>query len=496
MKRLPCTLLLLALVALALPATGQDEAATDGEIDISRRVPITFYLKGGPSPDQDMVFSMIEEEIAETINVDLDFNWLPWSDYSQKTQVLFAAGDPFEIAMDNSWAALWTNVGKGNYMDVSGLLPEYAPNYWASMEEALDRTRFNGGIWGIPNKRPVVPPGRETLYYRGDLADAYGITEEIRTMDQMEEFFARVKASEPDLIPVDRVASDYLVPKLFRAVVVDSGLRVYYRLDDPNMILMAWEDIPGMAEYADRIAGWQESGWLPPDAQAQSQVGGVSDGKVAASWHGAWTYQRDWTKALQEQLGIDGYIAAGALYPDVPVYYGDIWGSTKVMNASADQPERTLMFIDWIHTSQENYDLFTYGIEGTHWEEMETGQWRSLGDPNPYSWWSSAWYFEDADYTRLGESQDPEFKALTDSVNYANAQVRPHDGMVWDYSQLKTEIANRSAIYAEYGAPIFELGFGGAEALEEYRVRQDEAGTDAIVSEMQRQLDEWIAARE
>ena len=54
---------------------------------------------------------------------------------------------------------------------------------------------------------------------------------------------------------------------------------------------------------------------------------------------------------------------------------GKAWNFLAIP-ASSKKIERTMEFLDWIFSSQENNDLFTFGIEGTNWEAVGKNQWK------------------------------------------------------------------------------------------------------------------------
>ncbi len=49
------------------------------------------------------------------------------------------------------------------------------------------------------------------------------------------------------------------------------------------------------------------------------------------------------------------------------------------ISAKSENAEDVLRFIEWVHASQENYDLFVYGIEGKDYT-IENGRLKRLGD--------------------------------------------------------------------------------------------------------------------
>lgn len=490
--------LLMVLMLLAFPGIvfAAGEQATMN-YDISKKVPITFYLKGGPAPEQEKVFSVIEEKIAGTINVELDFNWIPWGDYNQKLQVLFASGDPFEIGLDNSWGAYYSNVGKGNYMDLSELLPEYMPNYWSTMQEALELTKYKGGIYGIPNKRSEGPASRGTVYVRGDLWEKY-YNQEIQNYDDLEEFLMIIKMKEPDIVPLSPVRYSGLFTETVGThgdsdsfVIVHPGLLIGYMLNDPDMKLIYAGDTETYRALSEKANQWYMKGLLPVDMLSGTWDNmEINSGKVAAHFHGGY-FSSD-KEADKKNLGF--WTKGFPLNMDKPVVRRDILGSTKVMNAMADQAERTLMFLDWVHGSQENYDLFSYGIEGEHWVPFGNHQWK-YGDNynsenNPYPWWACSWYFEDEDYTRFTEAQNPEVVQLEKLLNETGAVTAPHAGLFLDYAPIKTEVANVGNVLTESMLPIAK----GVVSVTEYDnalKKVHDAGMDVILVELQKQLDAW-----
>ncbi|MEN2773510.1 hypothetical protein [Acetivibrio clariflavus] len=63
---------------------------------------------------------------------------------------------------------------------------------------------------------------------------------------------------------------------------------------------------------------------------------------------------------------VDNIMKEIELYMDQPHLLSSRYRGVAVASNSKN-PERVLMFLEWLHKSQENYDLFRYGIKDRHY---------------------------------------------------------------------------------------------------------------------------------
>ena len=91
-------------------------------------------------------------------------------------------------------------------MDITDLLPKYAPQTWSEVpEEHWDQCKFNGRIITIPEDQ-YTQWVNHGFYYRGDWAREFGITEPIRHWDTLGEYLQKVKDVK-GVIPYDVAGS-------------------------------------------------------------------------------------------------------------------------------------------------------------------------------------------------------------------------------------------------------------------------------------------------
>ena len=164
-----------------------------------------------------------------------------------------------------------------------------------------------------------------------------------------------------------------------------------------------------------------------------------------------------------------------------------------IINPLSRQPERVLMFIDWLQSEQENYDLFMYGKEDVHY--IDRGDYIT---PSPdvvttfleYSWRSA---FENIDRQRAYyPGQKEELRNLLELVG-TRTKYAPHYGFTPDYKPVERIYEQR---WMQYAIPE-NLAYNDIEIDETILAKMiddlKKAGTDTLTAEIQNQLDAYVA---
>ena len=219
----------------------------------------------GTPTDADMVFEYLNNlPQVKALNVTVKPIWFDWGSYDQKTQLMFAGGEPCDLIFTSSWANNYINGAlNGNYVALDDLLPVYAPKTWAEVGPvAWNMSRVNGKIYAIPNQQ---------LWYnawgwqmRKDIAEKYGVTKE--TINSFE-----------DLTPVmEKILADY--PEWKYQIVQGGGPFIYgtmgydsvsgygvIKFDDKTRKVINIIETP---EYRSRVELWRSwvlAGYAPQE---------------------------------------------------------------------------------------------------------------------------------------------------------------------------------------------------------------------------------------
>ena len=94
-----------------------------------------------------------------------------------------------------------------------------------------------------------------------------------------------------------------------------------------------------------------------------------------------------------------------------------------VVTVTAKNVDRTMKVLDWIFSSQENNDLFTWGIEGEHWRKVGVnGYSRTDDQAKKYSFpWYRLLGSMNSMYERMNADTDPYAKKVLQFVKTKNA---------------------------------------------------------------------------
>ena len=166
------------------------------------------------------------------------------------------------------------------------------------------------------------------------------------------------------------------------------------------------------------------------------------------------------------------------------------------ISSSSKDPARAIMFLNWIQESQENYDLWYYGIEGTHYTLADDG---SIVLPegidasnNPYA--PTPWYFRNKDYDRNMSTDSALTKEAIEYFKTAEMfpMITKSMGFAFDTANVTLELGQIEKVLTEDWAAIQTGQKQGDGVYEQFLADLDKAGMPKVLEEMQTQLDEYI----
>lgn len=475
--------------------SSESNGSTASQVVPLKEVTLSFYFPGEARRDMRLVLDEIEKKLKDTVNAKLVFNFVPWADYDNKISVLIVSGDNYDAHMDAEWSGFPTLSQKGALLDITELFPEFAPNLYKKYKaEDLAPATVNNKLMAIPWLYPMTD--RRAADVREDLKKKYNIPD-IATLEDFEFYMKTIKENEPDIIPFtpnyDRSSSIFGDMKGY--AVLSLSLDLVYKWDDPDMKIVAWEQTPEYKQVVEMMRSWYEKDYMPKDVNAVQDFSFFGPGKISSTiylWMEAYTNFDKQVKAANPGWSVKAY----DLYPDKVATKSSPMNNAMAFNVNAANPDRALMFMEWIQASQENYDLMIYGIKDKHYELEGKFIKQPAGynyNDNPYLNWEGQWPFWNIEYFRFDVNDPVEYKeGYFDNVNH-NTRYRPHLGFTPNLDPIKTEVAQRTATYGEMGK-LLEYGALPMDKFDSYIQKQKDAGTEKIVTEIQKQLDAWKAA--
>lgn len=481
-------------------SASEEQTSSEGEEAQLDEVTLKIYFAGDTPAHSDEVWANVEEQSKDVLNAKFDIVFVSGSDYADKMQLLCASGDDFDMFFDANWISYPTMLKNGALLELNDLMDTYAPNLKAYLEEegVLQWAYQGDQIMCVPYDNPTT--NRAYVTYREDLREKYGLPEKMDTIEAIENYIEVITANE-DIQPINNIVGSVMWDNAMNAMATKysldsqfggSNFDMTYVLTDEDITIVPLEQTDAFMEASQIRRRWYEKGWIPSNAMNDTEtVNGIDDGKYACTIR--------WTEDAYKPLNGPGEKGACMLYPDSFCVQSSSLGNVMAFNKNAANPERAMMFLEWMNESQENYDSVLYGIEDVTYVLDEDGSvWYPEGESaeNGYLDWAR-WAFWRDQWRRPGfELSEELIEKNRDDLAFENNIESPLAGFTFDTDPVKEELANRQAVMDEYGKMLqYGLQENVEAAVADYIDRMEVAGTDKIVEELQRQVDEFLAAK-
>ncbi len=468
-------------------ASGGETSADDG----SKEVNLVMYVVSDRPAGQDTVDENLNKLLKEKMNTTITINWIGWAEYANKYPLLFSSGEVFDMAYCATWLNFANLARRGAFMPLDEMLPKYAPdNYAMQSETALKQATIDGHIYAVPTLLPTyITYG---AIYRGDLAAEAGMTDDIDTWEEIEQFGDWLKENHPEMEVIDESASGPEMSLVWERMAgnyeIDSGNRyIFYDPSEEEPKVFALYDDPTIADFYQMCYRFGEKGFWSKSALSDTDTSKTQNGKAAIRFH-----------------NIDTWSGYTVLHPEWDFKYGVMTSEIAhlpftqdcmVISNTSKNPERALQFWNLLTTDQEVYDALYYGVLGTTYELNEEGQFTIL-DSDLYStsaMWAARTFELNRNQAGVPESYDTVRAEWEDEIQ-DGVGIEKYTGFVLDTTNITTEIAACQNARQQYGWPL-ELGYTDpVEGLAEYKQKLIEAGIEKVLEECQKQLDEYRAS--
>ena len=460
-------------------------------------VTLHFIFYGDKKSATDEVWDAIADYTRDTLNCDYEIQFIAGSDYKDKLTVMAATGDVWDMNFDSNWTGITQMMAKDAYLNLDELLPEYAPDLYAKYEGTgvLASAKNKGHIVCLPwtqtmNNRPF-------FQWRGDLAEKAGIEvdkDNFGTWEDIDKLVYQMHEAYPDRYVTSK---SQMISGGWAEVDADMGL--YINLSDPECKITPAEEIPDYVTAMEYAEKWQKDGIIWKDVlnDQTDRNALLNEGKIITRWG---THEFAHSKK--------NWVEDGAYWDFVEVYKDDLYANRSplanamAISATSENPERTLMFLNQLETDQKLYDMVQYGIEGETYvlngeraeypEGMDGTNSNYMGWGGQWALWKPQYMRPTGGYTDNFWEEEAEYAASSDKNLYS-----PLEGFSFDATDVKTEVAQRNQIFGD-AQKLLEVGLAGDTdtALEKIKTDSEGAGFQSVLDEYQRQIDEFLAAKD
>ena len=91
--------------------------------------------------------------LKEKINATLEPLMVSWGEYRDKLPLIYASGEAYDLVYVANWCNYSAEALKGPFLELSELMPIYAPKTYAEMEAdgTLETAKVNGSLYMVPS---------------------------------------------------------------------------------------------------------------------------------------------------------------------------------------------------------------------------------------------------------------------------------------------------------------------------------------------------------
>lgn len=492
------------------PTQQSNTASAEPQKEKLEPVTLRFYFPGDKPLATDDVWKHVSELTKDTLNATFEINFVNWNDYNNKLKLLQSSGDNYDMNFDGNWQDYNNAMTRGGYMDITDLLPQYAPKLYQVYTEKnlLDPIKVNGRIYAAP--WTVLKTNKPNAWYRGDLGVKGGYTKDkIETIEDADAYLRAAKKADPSVIPLswrpdtwNNTIAGMLIAKYEYEDLNFNGLIV--KINDPEHKVIPWEQTEAFKEYVYYAKKWNDEGLIPKNLLATKGTEGSFDGGTFAFAAGnidgcILENEHDFKPEVEAQGAVKAW---SEMYPANKWVKDSPLGNIVCINTNAANPERAIMLLEELSTNEEVYDAVIYGIKDVTYkiDNRVVSYMPDQGNGNPTNYldWNGQWGFWREGFQKLDSARTQKyFDTYNEYVNRPTMINSTVNYFVADQSAIKTEMARRNQVFDEVGK-LLSVGIVQGDidqAIATYVAKQKAAGTDAIVTEVQKQLDAFMAGK-
>jgi len=494
------------------PQAAEDTAAPAEPTAVPPKetVMLDYYIVGNQdSTERAEVEQAINDYIEPLIGAKVTFHIVPWGDWASKAVTAIEAGEKMDIFFVADWFYYMQLASEGLLTPMNddngpngNLLESYGQGILDTINPAfITGSQIDGVSYAIPtNKELSVPWG---FVYNATIADEIGFTDAdaaaAKSMADLEPWLAKAKEAYPDIYPYNTDGTIGYMPWIhaFATNLSDYVINTNAipdangNVDESIFVPM---ETSYMQDYLDTVRDWYLKGYINPDAGLTTYDTSV-DMNAGKFFIEPMPLKGNNIKA-QELM-----IASGN--PDLKLK--EIYGMPKVINtsdaggsmlaipASSPNPVEAMKLINLMHTDSKLINMMLYGVEGTNWTLDPDGRVNIIDD----AWIKAhpgAWVWGDITIQLVTNQEDPDKNQLL--IDYAaDAFPEPSLGFRFRTEPVAPEITAIQAVVDGSQRALMTGYVDPVEELPKYIQALKDAGLDKVLAEVQKQYDEWKAAK-
>jgi putative aldouronate transport system substrate-binding protein len=459
----------------------------------------------GKQEDADKVWAQFNTELQKKLpNTKVQFDIIPTADFGERWKLMSAANEKTDIVWGGYMIQFGQMIRGGSYKQLDELLDKSAPELKNSLPDWVwNTTRVDGKIYAVPNYQQLS--SRRVMYFPKDFSDKYLNMVEFEkvfaandymtkeTYAEMEKYLAALKQNGS----INK-GTGFLYD-IFQKGYVGITSNFYAKINDNDYKVYDWYKTPEYKLYIDTKRDWFKKGYIRTDVLSNKDIR-ADDGKKDGSVLWAHSGDKKNLAAYNKRFSIPIDMA----YIDrESTIAGGLNVTATAISKNCKDDEKAIKLLQLMNTPEgkELYNMLVYGIEGEHYSKVSDNKIEVFEGPGgtknksttAMKYGLTKWVVGNTFNSYETQSDTPGWSEYVKNELDGKAKKSPISGFLFNTDPVKTELAQIDAIGKEY---VDVLASGAMENYEEtFKIFLEKlkiAGSEKVLAEVQKQLDEWV----
>ncbi len=485
----------------ATAATGNGIEATPVRSDLPRR-DLVICMPGNIQKDHQLVNDEINKILLERLNCTLTIKMTDWNLWSSKYPVLISSSDQMDMMFTASYFAYLQEVAKNTFLPLDDLLAEYGRDIPGVMVGGyLDAAKVKGKLYAIPvNKDTGQGWG---VVANQDMAEELGVDfDDVHHLEDLEPILAKAREGLPKTVTPLFLSTDLSMTQIMGSTQACDNIGM---MDRSRFVLIsdfifydmqthASMPVSSIPEYLDQcrlVRNWFKAGYINDNVTTTQMTSreAMMEGKAFMHVQAqSPIHKAQWENETGKRLLTVEFIRGIKETQSMT-------GSMTALPRQCTDPERAMMVINQFWTDSVLKNLFTWGIEGTHYVRVKDNIIRlpdgmKSAEQTGYNP-GNFWHFGNAYLLNVWENEDPRKWSLL--RQYCDEMPEsPLLGFSFDTWPVRQELL----AFTNHNTELMPLLANGVLDTDEILLRINQkdrsTGIDRICAELDRQIEAWL----
>lgn len=468
-------------------------------------ITLKWIIYGERYKESDVVFAEFNDQLQDFMpGVTVEIELVEKDEYREKWDMKMATGEQVDLAWVGTDEMNYTEeVRKGSFMVLDYLLKTHGSTLSESLPEYMwEMEKIDGNIYGIPVSGPLYR-SNYVMVFNEMLMNRFGDLEEMIAVNQANQYttrecfevFEEFLENAKDHNAIGTGVSYQSVSKL-----ADKGYEGIYGVDSPFVIRIFDEELKVYNKYElesyqacfETMAEWYQKGYIKEDTKNLLDPSS-EEGKSKGSIMFMEEYGEKGTVPHMTETEYDAVYAEMDGYR----YIGyDGCRNSIVIPKSAHYPQQAMELVALLYSEEgrDLYRLLANGIEKHHYIVVKDNVIARMSD-------NGNGYLYQISQNTIGnvwqnyETVEGEFQQIQDYNE--EAVMSPLMGFSLDTRMIALEMEKINLIVNQYLEELCQGSDNDWESLyQEFINEMKEAGSDKIIEEIQKQIDEFCVGQE